>query len=252
MKLQPLIASIEGLLVFLAIVVLSALSNWIKQRKELQEQQQRRNLAKPSPEGQPLAPPGPPAPPAPPPLDWQEQLRRLLEGEPEMPEPVPPPEPRAPAAETAPHPAPAPKPPPTSPRPPPIVPPVPRPAVRPRPAVQVPPHKPEPVPVIAEWTDAPAQPTGDLARLDASAAAYKRASELSVETAAKLERLAHLPGLAGPRGPVPRHGVVSHEASQVRALLKTPRTTRQAVMVSVILGQPRALEETPQTWWAAL
>jgi hypothetical protein len=107
----------EKLIFIIAIVVLSLLHSWWKKRQEAQEQNRQ-------PEPWPGQPPGrrPPGPasarPAPPPskaASWEEELRRLLEGEEParpvpppivVPQPVPPPLPRT----AAPRPVPAPRP----------------------------------------------------------------------------------------------------------------------------------------------
>lgn len=254
MKVPTPLASIEGLLVFLAIVVLSAVSNWIKQRNELERQKQRRNLAgqQPVPELKPTEQPSPPQ------IDWREQLRRLLEGEPAEPDSIPAPQARTTATESAPKPAPPPPPPPfVSPpirqepsRPQPVVPQAVRPPAsqRPSPAADLP--RIPPASAGVKPTVAPSETSSGLARLETSATVYKRASELTAETATRLEHLARLPGLSGRRRAVPGHQPAAREKTQVFGLLKTPRSARQALLASVILGRPRALEETPDGWWA--
>jgi outer membrane biosynthesis protein TonB len=256
-----IIASIEGLLVFVVIVLLSALSNWLKQRKEL-EQQRRRNLPGPSmvtkqsPQAQ--APPtGQPTHPAPPPkLDWEEQLRRLLEGDIGAPEPEVVPEPTPTSAE----------PPPKKAVPPPLIaqtgPMKPEEHVqRPQAVSGAPARQPEAAPAPMSPAPSPhpqseqsytgTSVSSELAKLEASAAAYKRAAELAAQTAAKLEEIARLRGVGGyERSRVPTGGV-SPEVLQVREMLGNPRSASQALIAAVILGPPRALKETPGELWAS-
>lgn len=261
MTLLTIIASIEGLLVFLVIVLLSALSNWLKQKKEL-EQQRRRNLQGPpmvtrrSPQGQ-LPPTVQPPQPAPPPkLDWEEQLRRLLEGDVGAPEPEVVPEQMPTGAEPSQQ----------TPVPPPLIPQAgptkPQEHVQRAPTEQgapVRPSQPAPTPVSpaapphskAEESYTGTSVTAELAKLEASAAAYKRAAELAAQTAARLEEIARLRGVGGyERSRVPTGGV-SPEVQQVREMLGNPRSASQALIAAVILGPPRALKETPGELWAA-
>ncbi|MDH7502617.1 MAG: hypothetical protein QHJ82_07895 [Verrucomicrobiota bacterium] len=261
MTLLTIIASIEGLLVFVVIVLLSALSNWLKQKKEL-EQQRRRNLQGPpvvagrSPQGRPAPTSQPPQPVLPPKLDWEEQLRRLLEGDVGAPEPEVVAEPVPTSAEPAPKKS----------VPPPLIPQTgpmkPQEHVQQAPAERgVPPGPsqvaPSPVspaaspPAKAEQPYTGTSVSAELAKLEASAAAYKRAAELAAQTAAKLEEIARLRGVGGyARSRVPTGGV-SPEVQQVREMLGNPRSASQALIAAVILGPPRALKETPGELWAA-
>jgi hypothetical protein len=80
-----------------------------------------------------------------------------------------------------------------------------------------------------------------LAPLDVSRQAYERASQLDTAMSAHINRVAgeHVQLTTVVRKPI------SGEAAQVIALFKTARTARQAVLASIILGPPTALEQTP-------
>lgn len=261
MTVVTIIASIEGLLVFVVIVLLSALSNWLKQKKEL-EQQRRRTLQAPpavtkrSAQGQPPSTVRPTQPAPPPKLDWEEQLRRLLEGDVGEPEPEVVPEPMPTRAEPLPKKA---VPPPLIPQAGPVKPqehaqkpPVVSGAPARQPQVVPAPMSPAPSPPAkAEQSYAGTSVSTELAKLEASAAAYKRAAELAAQTAARLEEIARLRGVGGyARSGVPTGGV-SPEVQQVREMLANPRSASQALIAAVIFGPPRALKETPGELWAA-
>ena len=242
-------ASLESLLVFAVIILLSALSNWLKQRKE---QESRRKQGKPTPvqaRGHPTqpAPVNHEVPPPARPTDWQEELRRLLAGETEAP-PAPPPAlppavpstpPPVPARETTPASRPSPAPPVLAPAP----------FLR-RTSLPVPSSVEAPVlippgshlPPEAEELDAEPAPTFVLAPLQTSAAAYGRASQLDDETAAHMQDVVRRTEQAMPADQATRHTALPAETALVLAQLRHPRTARQAVLASMILGPPKALE----------
>ena len=78
-----------------------------------------------------------------------------------------------------------------------------------------------------------------LASLSESKQAYTRASQLDQTAAARIERT---PGQHVQLTTVIRRAV-SPEVTQVVSMFKNARAARQAVIASVILGPPRALEE---------
>jgi len=78
-----------------------------------------------------------------------------------------------------------------------------------------------------------------LASLSESKQAYARASQLDQTAAARIERT---PGQHVQLTTVIRR-TTSPEVMQVVSLFKNARAARQAVIASVILGPPRALEE---------
>lgn len=229
---DTIFAAIDNIWVMLAIVVISALSSWFQKRNQKDGQaepwggeddetyrQQRTGSSTP------------PAPNPSQPLNWEEELKRLLEGKP-------------PLDGTAGTP-----------------PPPPPPIVRRAPA---PPPLPETVSRESEgideegiasressspWQDTsldsqPA-PTKPLAHLEHNTQAYQRASQLHETVAAHLRRVdeqteKHGKPLAAPR--LLRRDTGSADARAVVALLRRPSTARQALLASFVLAPPKALE----------
>lgn len=215
---MPLFAqSWESLVALVVILLLSGLSNWLRQRKQLP--------------GEPGDAEGPPPPlrplrrdrgpaesaPAEPPFDLERELRRLFGEEPQPPPP-----------------------------PPPIV--VPAPA---------PPSPPPLAPEAETWEarESESAPVRLPAALAEAEAAYQRASALDELAQAKIEaaraRAEAAKALAGrqPAATVARWRTGAPEVEAVRAALQSPRTARQAVLAAIILGPPKALEETPSALW---
>ncbi len=224
-------ASLESLLVFVVIVLLSSLSNWLKERSEKRKQAERQ-----APSNRDVLSPGPTAESAPGPIppstkesggqDWERELRRLF-GEEEAP----------PAPRPLPPPLPASAPPPVTVR---------RFEIPPRPAepeiqpIQLPPgtH----FAPTAEALDQEEAPTFQLAGLEESANAYLRASQLQEHAAARMQQAvaltAHPAAAAAKRMTRER----SAEVSRVLAQLRRPTTARETVLATMILGTPRSLE----------
>lgn len=226
------LAAIDNIWVMLAIVVISALSSWFQKRNqkdgqaepwggeddETYRQQQQRSGGSPS------------APNPNQPLNWEEELKRLLEGKP-------------PLDGTA------------------GTPPPPPPIVR---RVPTPPPLPETVSRESEgideesiasressspWQDTAydslPEPTKPLANLEHNTQAYQRATQLHETVAAHLRRVEeqtekHGKPLAAPR-PI-RRDAGSADARAVVALLRRPSTARQALLASFVLAPPKALE----------
>ncbi len=222
-SLSPIFASLESILVFAAIVLISALSNWLKQRQERKQAEARGELepGRPGPVRQPLFDDedldgAPPARPAAKPLDWQEELRRLLEGD--QPRPVPPP------------------PPPLAPRS--------APAVDAPPPIRTAPVPTPPRPVVVTLAETQAGPLGGPGRLEESAAAFLRGSQLPEVAEVRLQTAVQQVASARPkearrldlRPP-------TETAARLRELLRDRTTVRQAVLASIILGPPRGMEK---------
>lgn len=99
-------------------------------------------------------------------------------------------------------------------------------------------------PAINESADiesAPA-PSQELATLAPADDAYALAACLETRVAAHLREVDEGIANASPDHVRERSGGRSAEMEQVLALLRQPKTARQAVMATVILGPPRALE----------
>ena len=200
---------LENLLPLLGLALFAILSGWLKKRTGESEP----SLPSPSlPEtGQPS---GPGRQPAPKPTDWEEELRRLFEGN-EAPT-APPPVARPVNLE----PLPSPEPPPVSqpaPAPPPDLGPFPEPVF------------PNPLTVVLPTVDG---------RLDQAAASQDRAHQLGAHVMEYMHSALSEAKLPPPRGLKP----VSAEGRKAAELLRQPQTLRQSVIVSLILSPPKGLE----------
>jgi hypothetical protein len=208
----------EKLIFLIVIVVITALHSWWKKKHGEPEEGDQPWPGQPQRPGQPpqRRPPGTAPRPAPPPkaTNWQEELRRLLEGE------------------TAPRPQPAP--PPVLAQPPPL----PRPP-RQQPAAPPPFLARTQIPVPDEGRE---QETGlpvKMPSLEQSAQAYLHARTLDARITERLKQV--------------EQAVISHPKPQIRretsaavrhglALLRDRPSQRAAIIASVILGPPKALE----------
>ncbi len=205
----------ETLLTILVLVLLSAASGWLKKRTEGQETEtgtppQAPDRTVPPPRRSP--PGGHTAEPRPATRSWEEELRRLLEGEP-APPPPPPPRPKAPpAAPAQPQPAPpvlrAPR---TSP-----------------PAYSTPSARPEILEV----------PALQMAELRESSTARQQAQRLKERAAGELRRAETELARNLARTHVAHRAALTEEIAAARTWLHNPQAARQAVIASVILGPP--------------
>jgi hypothetical protein len=218
-------ASLDGLLFFIAIALFSALSNWLKKR-----QQPPADEADKHPAGHPQAAPATEPPPA---RSWEEELRRLLEGDLSGHETPPPTQPPPPVIhrETV------------------VVVPTPQPAATPtwseREKELVPPlvlpretHFPKGGELTARNQEQ--GPDFELARMEESASAYQRGQAVQEATAARLQQIAALTASARPEQPRERRTPAA--ARDLVTRLHHPATARQAVLAAVVLGPPRGLE----------
>jgi hypothetical protein len=208
----------DSLITTIVIIVIAAVATWFKklgQPKEDEDSRTRRPL-NPSSQPRPSSTPRPQSGP----VSWEEELRRLLEGEtPAAPPPTRPP----PVVITQ-----APRPIPVAP------PPLPRPTFAPQP--------PRPVPVIISTPPVPVAyqtPSRPLATFQESSQAYERASTLGSTVSQHIESV---PGQAVQLTTVARNQV-SPELQQAVSLFQNARSARQAIIASIILGPPKALEQ---------
>jgi hypothetical protein len=197
----------DGLVIILILIVMSAAANWLKRRGQSEETEIWPDEAEPgdqSPTHRRAAPPDAPAtPPRPARSSWEEELRRLLEGEtPRRPEPKP-----------------APTPPP----------------VRP---VVITPSKPVPAPPPLT-TAAPA--SGRARTIGQTAVALGRARELQRRAADDFRRAQSRIGGRPLLSAMERRRDRSEEIRRAREWFSNPQAARQAVIASVILGPPRAV-----------
>lgn len=215
-------ASWEGLLVLIGFMVVSALANWLKGKRQPEEDTE--TLPKET-ERPPVVRRAPartvPAPsPQPKALDWEEELRRLLGEHTAAPAPPPP----IIVRETAPSPA--------------------------RPPVWE--EAPAPSQPLATFRESSAAHQHALqldekveermrqrAAMSESAAAYQQAARLDTTVEEHMRQVTEQP-VSSTR--VIRRGAGTPEIAQTVALLRHPRTARQAILAAVILGPPKALE----------
>jgi len=231
-------ASLESLLIFAAIILISALSNWVKRRQEHNRPAQPDTepappLRRRPPLGAPADPTEGPQPARP--FDWEEELRRFFEGERPSPKPAPPP----PGLEPTPAPAPAPPP----------APPVISSAPAPRPLPATTPAREAPSPARLATPVAPPVSLGaelaraerELAQLQPALAAQRAAvSRAGLATAHARTALLR----RGQRG-VDRaqRGVGSNlQAQALIAQLHQPQSARQAILAAAVLGSPKGLQ----------
>ncbi len=223
-------ASIESLIAFVVIMLLSALGNWMKQRKS-----QAPDTSEDEHPARPFAQPetveaGPEPPPArrKPFFDLEGELRRLL-GEEAPPTAVPAP-------------------------PPPILPEGPKvpPPIVPRPVLSAEPDEdfvPVPLPAGTHFPkttrelDAEPAPTFDLAPMGESASAYRRGGDVDHAAETKLQAARTRTEQHKPLGPRIPQRTVSPDTAAVLRLLRQPRTARQAILASVVLSPPKGMGE---------
>jgi hypothetical protein len=215
----------ETLITIALLLLLTAVSNWLQKRGQrnaedtLPESDQ---ASPPSPGTEPKPRSVPPSTPSPPPQkstgwDWAGELRRILEE----------------ASRDAP--APTPHPTPEMPRP---RPPVPMPAV-PRPMAE-PPARPVAPKPLHSLPAAVIHPMVEPEILTASKQAYASASRLSSQVQEHLRQSTEYKGSASAARGRPQ---ISTEVDAALALLRNPSSARQAIIVSTVLGPPKALQE---------
>lgn len=224
-------AAIDNIWVMLAVVVISAISSWLQSRNKKEEQLPPWGGEDDETDRQQRTGSGSSAPPNPnQPLNWEEELKRLLEGKP-------------PLDGTAGTPPPPP-PPPVIRR---IPPPVPAPVSRESQGI-------DEESIASRESSSPWQdtsldslpePTKPLATLGKSSHGYHHASQLHEAVAA---RMRHVDAQMEKHGkpllaPVPLIGrAVNADAQAVVTLLRRPATARQALLASFVLAPPKALE----------
>ena len=202
-----LLAQLDTLITIAIFLVIAIISSWLKKKQAPEDE------AWP---GQSSGPQQGPARPRPKPSSWEEELRKLLEGD----EPAPPPRPPPVIVHEKPRPA---GPPPVMPRP--------IPTPRPLPAAR-------PAPLVAQDEQDIGLPVR-LPSLTQSSEAYQRASQIDLQVAERLRQIGQQ---------VTRHTgaqkaeVVSTDILLGKAMLRERTSLRGAIVASVILGPPKAFE----------
>lgn len=218
---MPLLAdSWESLIAFVVILLLSGLSNWLRQRKGVPPAAPEEEEAETPPPLRPLRrareteEPAPESAPPQTPFDLERELRRLFGEEPAPPPPPPPP-----------------------------------PLIEAAPAESAPPRLPTPTPASTTSLDALPAPSREIATLAEAEAAYQRASALDELARAKVEaaraRAEAAKLLAAQRRAEAAARLRGRppEVEAVLTALQSPRTARQAILATIILGPPKALDE---------
>lgn len=213
-----LAASFESLIVFVVILLLSAVANWIKTRKGLDPEAWDEEQTGTPPSGPRPRPPtsGTPPPRPKPVFDLEGELRRLFGEEPE-PKPAPPPV-------------------------------LPRPVVEAQPSEVFVPVVLAPAPPAAPSSlgrtavEAATATAGESARMASVANSYLRsgtAGRTGLDRAEAARLASQFERRAG--SVRDRRRAASPDVASVLALLQQPTTARQAILASVILGPPKGL-----------
>ena len=210
------LAKVDGFWIFVAVMVISAISNWFQKRNQPatdDAHSDEEDGHHPHTQAPPVI-----SSPAPPPktVDWEEEMRRILSGEPAHTTPVPPPPPPLP----------------------PIVVQIPHPAPMPPPLPVEPAHRPPPYHI----PDLVASPPPRLAKMEESADAYGRAQQLQERVHERMLQVDQLT-VKHPVAPATvHHQDATAVGSAAIAMLRYRASARQAMVASFILGPPRGLE----------
>lgn len=238
--IHPLLGASDpliSLVVFVLFVVGSALLNWFKRRQQ-EAEAQREQVERARRTGTPVATESADeesvewdSAPAeatanPKARSWEEELKRLLEGDFANPPPASRPQTPAPVIIAPPRP-----------QPPPPLPRAPEPVLAPLPPVFSRGGQTEESPSHEEH-----EGTGHLATLKQSAQAYDRASHLSNLVAAKLAAMDSKTAFLPPETKAVRRAVRSPEMLNVLKQLRSPASARQVILAQTVLGTPKALE----------
>jgi hypothetical protein len=222
-----MLGRIDNFWIVIAIIIGSAIWEWIKKRAESQQTGSAPDPSAPpnsagTPARRTTTTPPPVAAPKPSPVGhWEEELRRLLGGE--TPEPKPPPiaaPPIRPVVIQPAHPAP-------------------RPVSVPAAAHPVPPPPTSAHPWLAA---ADRTVEVELPALGEARAAHQRASHLHEEVAEHLKRVEEMAERHLFKVPTAHHQAVSAEAARTISMIRDPVTARQAMIASLVFGPPKALD----------
>ncbi len=200
--------SIEQLLIAVVVIAISGLSNWLQKRRQGELEKPFENEAAPPAPPQGARRAAPPDAPKRPVFDLDEELRRLLGGEP----PIASEPPRPVVIET---------------KPPPKITPT-----------------PVPVPVArkVDYTESEEPAAREMGRLPQAAQAHLRAESLSETISARMAAVD--PHGMHPRqaAPVAWTSASPPNLTMVLKQLRHPASIKQAVLASMIIGRPKSLE----------
>jgi len=204
----------EKLIIIAVILGASFIHNWFKRK---QEEAEERDAGSRTPGKPPPIPPDRRSRPQAP-ADWQEELRRLLQGEP---------------APTLPPPPPVRRPPPRTTEAPPIVRPTPEPAA-PRPFLAR-----SAIPVPDTGREMEVGLSVRPVSLDQATAAHERAAHLQSSVVQRMQETTSRVSAHVGAGPAMKR---STSAARMRTLLRQKESQRALILGSIILGPPKALE----------
>jgi hypothetical protein len=223
----PILGDIDKFWILVAIAIGSIIVEWLKKKKppgepgSTDEQESRR------PTSSTTSRPAAPRPAAT--TDWEEELRRLLSGEPPVTKPPP-----------VPTPQPTPAPPPIRP----VVIQAPKPVPVPSPVTGAPPVVRTIPPPLAGTVMAEARKSVEvqLPTLKESVTAYQRAGHLQAQGIERLKHVAEMSERHVASAPAAHRTTVSPDAVRTIALIRNRNTVRQAIVAAMILGAPKGLE----------
>jgi hypothetical protein len=207
----------ESLVTFMVLLIASAAVTWLKKRAQDNDERGRTGQEPDTlrPVNQPGQPPATTPRPKPKPIRWEEELRRMLEGE--FSSGLPPS--RPPLAEV-------------------VEPPRPVSAAPPPPLIaRVPAADPMGSLPVPEFTEVAQR---ELAPMRESGQAYTRGSQLDEAASERVRKAAPEPAV---QASVVVRQRAAREAGEAAALFKNARAARQAMIASIILRPPKALEE---------
>jgi hypothetical protein len=223
----PILGDIDKFWILVAIAIGSIIVEWLKKRNrpgepgstdEAESHRSTTSTTSRPPASRPAAT-----------SDWEEELRRLLGGEPPVAKPPPVPTPQPTAA------------------PPPIRPVViqaPKPVPKPSPVTGAPPVvRPIPPPLSGTvMAEAKKRVDVQLPSLKESVTAYQRASHLQAQGIERLKHVEEMTERHLASVPTAHRATVSPDAVRTIALIRNRNTVRQAIVAAMIFGAPKGLE----------
>lgn len=224
----PLRADIDKIWIFVAIALGSIIVEWLNKRKQPGDTNASKDAADSLRNSGPTTSrPGESSPTAT--SDWEEELRRLLRGDPPVAKPP-----------SMPSPQPSPAPPPVRP----VVIQAPRPAPPPSPGTGAPPIvRSIPAPLAGTvMAEAEKSVEVQLPSLKESVTAYQRASHLQEQVVERLRHVEEITVRHQPSVPTAHRAAVSPEAVRSIAFIRDRHTVRQAIVAGLVFGAPKALE----------
>ena len=223
----PILGDIDKIWILVAIGIGSFIVEWLKKKKPPGETGSTDDVESRPSSTSTTSRPGASQPAAT--SDWEEELRRLLGGEPPVARPP-----------SVPKPQPTTVPPPIRP----VVIQAPRPVPAPSPVTGAPPVVRTIPPPLAGTvvTEARKRVEVQLPTPKESVSAYQRASHLREQATARLKQVEEMTERHLASVPTAHRPTVSPDAARSIALIRNRNTVRQAIVASLIFGAPKGLE----------